>query len=89
MKKQKIITMYTTTWCADCKRSKKWFGDHTIAYKEINIEEDEAAMAYVQDVNKGAHSVPTIIFPDGSILVERTNSELEEKLSLLSSRTTQ
>src|SRR5258708_15745837 len=36
----------------------------------INIERDERAAAEVLRINRGMHSVPTIVFPDGSILVE-------------------
>lgn len=81
MKQKKMITIYTTTWCPDCKRSKKWMEDHKISYQEINIQEDEAAMEYVIKVNNGMQSIPTIVFPDGSILVEPTNRELEEKIN--------
>jgi mycoredoxin len=38
-------------------------------------------MAYVQEVNGGYRSVPTIVFPDGSVLVEPSNARLEEKLA--------
>jgi mycoredoxin len=34
----------------------------------------------VQQVNGGYKSVPTIIFPDGSVLVEPSNVVLEKKL---------
>jgi mycoredoxin len=34
----------------------------------------------VQRVNHGYRSVPTIVFPDGSLLVEPSNAELERKL---------
>lgn len=43
---------------------------------------DPAAMAYVEKVNNGMRSIPTIVFPDGSILVEPTNAELARKLGL-------
>jgi mycoredoxin len=76
----KKIVMYSTSWCGDCRRSKAWLDAHGVEYREINIEEDEAALAYVQKVNKGMNSVPTIVFPDGQILVEPTNEELEKKV---------
>src|SRR5258708_38055453 len=42
----------------------------------INIERDERAAAEVLRINRGMHSVPTIVFPDGSILVEPRAREL-------------
>lgn len=67
---KKKITMYATTWSESCRFTKRWLDSHGIAYDYINIEENEQAAAYVALVNNGARSVPTIIFPDGSILVE-------------------
>lgn len=74
------ITVYSTTWCVDCKRSKAWLREHNVAFTDINIEEDEKALQKMQVLNGGRQSVPTILFPDGSILVEPTNSELEAKV---------
>ncbi len=79
---QQKIKLYATTWCGDCRRAKRWLDEHAIPYEYINIEEDDAAAAYVIQVNNGMRSVPTIVFPDGSILVEPTNRELASKFSL-------
>lgn len=73
-----VIKIYTTTWCGDCKRTKVWLNDHKVVYEEINIEKDEEAMKYVQKVNHGMNSVPTILFPDGSTITEPSNQELEK-----------
>ena len=77
-----IIKVYSTVWCPDCKRSKKFFNDHRIQYENIDIEKDEKAMAFVREVNDGKRIIPTIIFPDGSILVEPSNAELAGKLGI-------
>ncbi len=73
------ITMYATTWCGDCRSAKRWFDTHGIPYEYINIEEDERAAEYVRQVNGGSRSVPTIVFPDGSILVEPNARDLAAK----------
>jgi len=75
------IKMYATTWCGDCRMAKRWFDQHNISYDYINIEEDDEAAAYVMRVNGGLRSVPTIIFPDGSILVEPSARELAAKFA--------
>jgi mycoredoxin len=75
------IKMYATTWCGDCRLAKRWFDSHGIAYDYINIEEDDEAAEVVLKVNKGMRSVPTIIFPDGSVLVEPSPRELAAKFS--------
>ena len=77
------IRVYGTTWCPDCHRAKNIFKKHNITYEWYDIGEDNVARAYVEKINKGYQSVPTIIFPDGSILVEPGNVELEQKLATL------
>lgn len=78
------ITLYGTPWCGDCKRALRVFDQHKIGYQYINIESDDAARAYVERVNNGYQSVPTIVFPDGSIMVEPSSSALAQKLTSLS-----
>jgi thioredoxin reductase (NADPH) len=76
------IIVYGTTWCPDCKRSKQFLGDQRIHYHWVDIERDPEAMAYVEEVNRGKRIIPTIVFPDGSTLVEPSNAELAEKLGI-------
>ena len=78
----KSIVVYSTTWCPDCKRAKKFFGEQRVPYINIDIEEDGPAAELVQEINGGKRIIPTIVFPDGDILVEPTNTELAAKLGL-------
>ena len=82
MPNQKRITMYGTTWCPDCHRSRKFLDERGIPYEWIDVEQDAQAMAYVTQVNQGQRRVPTILLPDGSILVEPSDAELGDKLGL-------
>ncbi len=77
------ITIYGTTWCGDCKRALRVLDQHRWPYQYVDIERDERARAYVEQVNRGNQSVPTILFPDGSILVEPSSSVLAQKLAAL------
>lgn len=77
------ILFYSTSWCGDCRRSRKVFDAIGVPYTDINIEEDPAAAEIVRKLNHGAQSVPTILFPDGSVLVEPSNAILEQKLTTL------
>ncbi|MDQ3007361.1 MAG: FAD-dependent oxidoreductase [Chloroflexota bacterium] len=76
------ILVYSTVWCPDCKRAKKFFGEQRVPYVNIDIEQDAEAMAFVEKINDGKRIIPTIVFPDGSILVEPSNAELAAKLGL-------
>jgi mycoredoxin len=79
------ITLYGTSWCSDCRRALRVLDQHQITYQYINIERDDAARRYVEQVNNGNQSVPTIVFPDGSIMVEPSSSALAQKLASLNS----
>jgi len=80
--KSDSILVYSTVWCPDCKRAKRFFGEQRVPYVNIDIEQDAEAMAFVEKVNHGMRVIPTIVFPDGSILVEPSNAQLAEKLGL-------
>ncbi len=76
------ITVYGTSWCYDCRRARTIFDQNKISYVWIDIDANAEGRKYVESVNRGYRSVPTIVFPDGSILVEPSNLELSRKLGL-------
>ena len=76
------ITVYGAPWCPDCKRSKQFLGEQRVTYQWVDIDEDEEGRRRVQEVNNGRQIIPTILFQDGSILVEPTNAELAAKLGI-------
>lgn len=76
------IKMYGTVWCSDCKRAKKFFGEQRVHYDFIDIDEDPQGLKVVEEVNDGKQIIPTIVFEDGSTLVEPSNAELAQKLGL-------
>jgi Glutaredoxin-like protein len=76
------ITMYSTTWCGYCRRLKTQLDSQGIAYREVNIEEDPQAAAFVESVNGGNQTVPTVLFPDGSTATNPSLAEVRERLGL-------
>ena len=78
------ITVYGTSWCGDCRRALRVLDQHNASYHYVNIENDDTARSYVEQVNRGYQSVPTILFPDGSVMVEPSSAALAEKLASLS-----
>ena len=71
------------SWCPDCKRAKTFLGQHRIEFDWVDMETDPTAQAEVERINDGKRIIPTIIFPDGSILTEPSNEELAEKLGIV------
>jgi thioredoxin reductase (NADPH) len=76
------LTVYGATWCSDCKRAKKFLGEQRVHYNWVDVEQDADGLALVERVNKGKRIIPTIVFDDGSMLVEPSNAELASKLGL-------
>ncbi len=66
----RAVTIYTTTWCGDCARLKRELGQAGVPFREIDIEADSSAAAYVMRVNKGNRSIPTVVFADGTVMTE-------------------
>jgi mycoredoxin len=57
--------------------------DSKHSFLEIDISGDDQAREFIRQINHGNESVPTIIFPDGTILVEPKNAALAEKLRMM------
>ncbi|MDQ6918718.1 MAG: NrdH-redoxin [Candidatus Dormibacteraeota bacterium] len=76
-----MIKVYATTRCGDCRMAKHVLDARSIAYEYIDIDLAPEAAALVQRINGGFRTVPTILFPDGRVLVEPSRLELEEALA--------
>lgn len=79
------IVMYATEYCPDCHRAKAFFETNNIEYLRVGLEENKEATEFVVNINNGSRSVPTIIFPDGSVLVEPGWRELKEAIKKIAS----
>jgi thioredoxin reductase (NADPH) len=76
------IIVYGANWCPDCRRAKKFLAEQYIPFRWVDIEQDRQAEQTVLQMNAGKRIIPTIVFPDGSFLVEPTNAELARQLGL-------
>lgn len=76
------IKVYGAPWCPDCKRAKKFLGEQRVEYDWIDIEQNEEARKYVEALQNGGRTIPTIVFDDDSHLLEPSNDELAKKLGL-------
>lgn len=74
------IVMYSTQYCPDCLRAKAFFEANNISFIRVSLEGNQAATEFVMEMNNGFKSVPTIIFPDGTVLVEPSWQDLKEKV---------
>lgn len=76
------IILYGAYWCGDCKRSKKFLNEQFVEYTYVDIEQNPLGEQQVLVLNHGKRIIPTIVFPDGAVLVEPTNAALARKLGL-------
>jgi mycoredoxin len=77
------LTMYTTTWCAFCRRLKSQLARDGIEIAEVDIEQEPGAAEYVMSVNGGFQTVPTVVFPDGSALTNPSAAAVKQRLGEL------
>jgi thioredoxin reductase (NADPH) len=76
------ITVYGAPWCPDCRRSKEFLTEQRIPYAWVDIDQDAEGRHYVEKLQDGGRTIPTIVFPDGSHLLEPSNADLATKLGL-------
>jgi len=75
------ITMFTTSWCGYCVRLKGQLEREGLAYTEVNLEAQPEHIDFVEHVNGGNRTVPTVLFPDGSAATNPTLAEVKARLS--------
>ena len=74
------VKIYTTTTCPYCVMAKRFFKEHNVEYKEVNVQEDrEAAEEMIE--KSGQMGVP-VIDVDGIIIVGFDKKALEKALKL-------
>ena len=80
-----IIEVYGADWCGDCRRSKKLLDRLGVEYAYLEVDTDDALRDRAIAI-AGRQSIPVIVFPDGSFLVEPSDPALAEKVASLGSR---
>jgi len=77
------LDFYTTNWCGDCVRSKALLKKLDVDFNEIDVDTDQEANEYIKSLQVNQRRIPTIVFVDGSFLVEPSDIDLENKLKEL------
>ena len=80
-----MIEVYGADWCGDCRRSKKLLDRLGVEYAYLEVDTDDALRDRAIAI-AGRQSIPVIVFPDGSFLVEPSDPALAEKVASLGSR---
>jgi mycoredoxin len=54
------LTLYSATWCRDCREAKRFLAKHNISFKEIDIENTPGAADEVL-ANVGKRAIPQFV----------------------------
>jgi mycoredoxin len=75
------ITMFTTMWCGYCTRLKGQLTREGVPFTEIDLEDSPEHVAFVENVNGGNRTVPTVVFPDGTAATNPSLAEVCARLA--------
>lgn len=74
------LTVYGTSWCPDVRRSRALLDDAGVGYRYVDLEQDAAATRMVRSLQNGHRRIPTVVWDDGTVLVEPDDDELRAAL---------
>jgi mycoredoxin len=69
-----ILTVYGAGWCADCWNARRLLDDANVAYRYVDLGQDESAQAMLDTA--GYRAIPVVVTPDGTILIEPSQRAL-------------
>lgn len=77
-----MITMYGADWCGDCRRTKAQLTDLGVEFEFLDTAGSDDHRDKAIEIS-GEASIPVVVFPDGTVLVEPSNDEVAELLGAL------
>ena len=76
------ITMFTTTWCGYCRRLKGQLTREGVPFTEIDLDAHPEHIDFVEQVNGGNRTVPTVVFADGSAATNPSLAEVRSRIAV-------
>lgn len=73
------VKMYGAPWCGDCVRSKALLDRLNVDYEYLDVDQIPEAKDKAIEIS-GRQSIPVIVFPDQTFLVEPSDLDLTDKL---------
>ena len=77
------MVVYGTRQCGDCRLAKRTLSRLGEPYEWIDLDEHPEDVSIVLALNSGLHVVPTIVLPDGAVLVEPDAAQLGAAIARL------
>ena len=75
------VIMYSTTRCGYCHRLKSQMDREGIEFEVVDIEKHPEAASIVAHHNRGSHTVPTLIYPDGTAQTNPGIKDVKAKMA--------
>lgn len=72
------LTVYSATWCPDCRRLEAWLAAHGVAHRKVDIESVPGA-AEKLEAETGKRAIPYVLV-DGGRWVRGYHKELPQRL---------
>lgn len=74
------VVVFGADWCADCRQAKAWLRHNNVPFTDIDVERDTEARDRAIELADGRRNIPVVLLPDGSVLVEPTDADLDRAL---------
>ncbi|MFQ5945994.1 MAG: FAD-dependent oxidoreductase, partial [Anaerolineae bacterium] len=76
------IRVAGTVWSPASHIVRDFLASHQIPYQWLDIDRDAKARGLVEEVSDGGVRVPTVLFPDGTVLVEPPIEAIAERVGM-------
>lgn len=74
------LVLYGRPGCSSVTSVRRLLDEAGVVYNYLDIRQDAEAAARLRQLTGGYESVPTLVFPDGSVLVEPWVGALRKRL---------
>jgi mycoredoxin len=74
------LVMYGTSWCPDVRFARRYLDRHGVTYEYLDIDKDKQAKAALLEMSGEGWLVPTVVFPDGTVL---SNPSIKQLANIL------
>lgn len=75
-----VISVYGADWCGDCRRTKAQLTELGVEFEYLDVEANPDLAERAVEIS-GKQSIPVVVFPDGSHMVEPSNPALAARLN--------
>lgn len=78
---KKEVVMYGADWCGDCRRAKSTLDRLGVKYTYHHVDDEDDGDKWRDEGVRlsGSRRIPAVVYPDGTVVNEPSNSAVESK----------